>query len=204
LPAAFRQLGARGQIAIGGCLKSRPVSLQSRRCLGQEVDAQGEARVWRLQKRGIEMSKPIALKSACRPVTVAAAGLLFLLGFSLAQAQTIGYGDAMRALANACGSDIETYCQGEVPGEGLQKCFERNAATIAPTCTAAYSSTMAVLAQREADQANAILVCEADAKRLCSDYRVGRGAMLTCLVRVDIRPKVSRKCDQAITTAGWR
>lgn len=155
--------------------------------------------------RGIRLAagvKAAAPRLAC--CRFAHLALLLLLTPGVAQAQTIGYGDAMRTLVKACGPAIEKHCPGYVVDEGLEQCFDQNISAISADCIATLLDTKAMLAQREADQANAVEVCLPDARRLCSNYNVGRGAMLTCLTRVDIRPKVSNRCNQAITAAGWR
>ena len=115
-------------------------------------------------------------------------------------AQTATYGDTMRALANACHTTIEKHCVGQIPGEGLGNCLAQHGSS---ECKAQVKSTIAVLLEREANQAAAVEICTPDIRRLCKDYKPGRGHYLTCITRVDIKPKVSRKCLQAVAAAGW-
>jgi hypothetical protein len=130
--------------------------------------------------------------------------LLFTTG-SLAQAQTIGYGDAIRGLTAACGADIEKQCKGVKPGGGaIAVCLAKNKSSISSKCAQTYEAAFNLLARRAAAQDAAAEVCKADAERLCSNFREGRARVLRCLTRVDNSRKVSNKCNQAITDAGWR
>ncbi len=118
-------------------------------------------------------------------------------------AQTIGYGEAIRGLTAACGADIEKYCKGVKPGGGaISICLAKN--NISTGCAATFEAAFVLLAKRAAAQEAAPQICEADAKRLCANFREGRARILRCLIRNDNTRKVSNKCNQAITDAGWR
>ena len=118
-------------------------------------------------------------------------------------AQTIGYGEAIRGLTAACGADLEKHCKGVKPGGGaIAVCLRSN--NVSPGCSATFEAAFALLAKRAAAQEAAPQICQADARRLCSNFREGRARILRCLIRRDNIRKVSNKCNQAITDAGWR
>ena len=118
------------------------------------------------------------------------------------RADTISYADAVTALAKDCGRDIKKFCSGLNLGGGrVQNCLAQNAAKVSPSCTATLSSVMMSIKQRQAAQSAYAAVCKHDMAQFCSGV-VGDGNMLACLIetsRVD-----GKKCDQAITDAGWR
>ncbi len=136
-------------------------------------------------------------------LTIAIAMVASVLVGSPGYAQTIGYGEAIRGLTAACGADLEKYCKGVKPGGGaIGVCLARN--NISTGCSATFEAAFALLAKRAAAQDAAPQICQADAKRLCSNFRQGRARILRCLIRRDNIRKVSNKCNQAITDAGWR
>ena len=118
-------------------------------------------------------------------------------------AQTIGYGEAIRGLTAACGADIEKHCKSVKPGGGaIGVCLARN--NISSGCAATFKAAFALLAKRAAAQEAAPQLCATEAKRLCKNFQQGSGRVLRCLIRNDNIRKVSNKCNQAITDAGWR
>ena len=122
---------------------------------------------------------------------------------SPAVSQTIGYGEAIRGLTAACGADLEKYCKSVKPGDGaISACLAKN--NISTGCAATYEAAFVRLAKRAAAQDAAPQICEADARRLCSNFREGRARVLRCLIRDDNIRRVSNECNQAITDAGWR
>jgi len=129
--------------------------------------------------------------------------LISALGSTPTLAQTVTYGDTMRSLAKACDAAIEKHCVGYLPGEGLGDCLAKHGSSVSSACMSQMKSTIAVLLEREANQAAAVEICQPDIRRFCRDYKPGRGHMLTCIKRVDIRPKISKKCLQAVAAAGW-
>lgn len=136
-------------------------------------------------------------------LTIACAMVASILVGSPTVAQTIGYGEAIRGLTAACGADIEKHCKGVKPGGGaISSCLAKN--NISAGCAATYVAAFALLTTRAAAQEAAPQICEADAKRLCANFREGRARILRCLTRQDNLRKVSNKCNQAITDAGWR
>ena len=121
------------------------------------------------------------------------------------QAETIGYGEAIRALTAACGADIEKQCKGVRPGGGaISACLAKNSSRISSRCAETFEAAFVLLAKRAAAQEAAPKLCTAEAKRLCSNFRQGSARVLRCLIRKDNVRKVSNKCNQAITDAGWR
>jgi hypothetical protein len=136
-------------------------------------------------------------------LTIACAVVASILIGSPSVAQTIGYGEAIRGLTAACGADLEKYCKGVKPGGGaISACLKRN--SVSPGCSATFEAAFTLLAKRAAAQEAAPQLCQAEAKRLCSNFREGRARILRCLIRRDNIRKVSNKCNQAITDAGWR
>jgi hypothetical protein len=135
---------------------------------------------------------------------LASAFLVLSLGLS-ASAETIGYGDAMGVLIGACGADVEANCADvRLGGDRIQACLQQNASRLSPNCVTTYNQVVGLLQQRALAQEAVPNLCEADAKRLCSDFREGRARILRCLIREDNTRKVSNACNQAITDAGWR
>ncbi len=135
--------------------------------------------------------------------TIACAMVASVLISSPTFAQTIGYGEAIRGLTAACGADIEKHCKRVKPGGGaISACLARN--NISTGCAATFKAAFVLLAKRAAAQEAALQLCKVDAKRLCSNFQQGRARILSCLIRNDNIRRVSNKCNQAITDAGWR
>ena len=138
-----------------------------------------------------------------RVLTIACAMVASILIGAPAIAQTIGYGEAIRGLTAACGADIEKHCKGVKPGGGaISACLAKN--NVSTGCAATFEAAFVLLAKRAAAQEAAPQICEADAERLCANFQEGRARILRCLTRQDNIRKVSDKCNQAITDAGWR
>lgn len=120
-------------------------------------------------------------------------------------AETIGYGDAMGVLIQACGADVEAHCGDVRLGGGrIEACLEQNVGQLTPQCVTTWNQVMVMLQQRAAAQAAVPELCAADVHRLCQDFREGDARLLRCLLRDDNVQKVSNQCNQAITDAGWR
>ena len=138
-----------------------------------------------------------------RGLTIACAMVASILLGSPAVAQTIGYGEAIRGLTAACGADIEKHCKRVKPGGGaISACLARN--NISTGCAATFKAAFVLLAKRAAAQEAAPQLCAAEMKRLCKNFQRGSGRILSCLIRRDNIRRVSNKCNQAITDAGWR
>jgi hypothetical protein len=122
-----------------------------------------------------------------------------------AAAETIGYGDAMGMLIQACSADVEANCGDVRLGGGrIEACLAKNISKISPQCVTTYNNVAALLQARTAAQEAVPKLCATDAKRLCSDFNEGRARILRCLIRKDNVRKVGNSCNQAITDAGWR
>jgi hypothetical protein len=120
-----------------------------------------------------------------------------------ATAQTIGYADAITTLARSCGSDINRYCKNASLADwGIGTCLDQNRANISAQCASDLVAVRRSLDAREAAQADAMQVCRRDAAQLCQYVQPGRGHILNCLLKAE--RSVSRRCNAAITNAGWR
>ena len=131
--------------------------------------------------------------------------IMLLSAATGASAQTISYGEAVGQLTAACGADIEKHCKGVKPGGGrMDACLAKNSGKISGACNNTYKAALASLQKRHQAQQAAPQLCAAEIKRLCSNFRQGNARILRCLIRQDNVKKVSNKCNQAITDAGWR
>jgi hypothetical protein len=135
----------------------------------------------------------------------AALAAIFACTVTPAAAQTIGYGDAMVVLTEACGADVQAHCADVRIGSGrIEACLQQNAGQLSQQCITTYNEVFVSLQTRAAAQAAAHELCASDVRRLCSDFQEGRGRILRCLLREDNVRRVDRACNQAITDAGWR
>jgi hypothetical protein len=134
------------------------------------------------------------------------AGLAALFVFaSPAASQTISYTEATQMLIAACGADIEANCKGVKPGGNrIQACLANNAGKVSAQCKNTYAAAFADLTKRAQAQAAVPELCKHDVRRFCSNFRAGSARILRCLIRSDNVRRVSRRCNQAITDAGWR
>jgi hypothetical protein len=133
------------------------------------------------------------------------AGLVILCLTQTASAQTISYGEAMDQLIGACGADVDKYCKDvRLGGSRIQTCLAENSAKISPQCKTTFGAVFELLTKRAQAQAAAPELCKSEAARLCENFREGRGRVLRCLIRPETAKNVSKKCNQAITDAGWR
>ncbi len=128
--------------------------------------------------------------------------LVVLVAGGPAAAQTIGYADAMGILVKSCGPDIEKYCKKVNLGNGrIEGCLADNAANVSAACKADYAQVYVMLQARFAAQEAVPKLCGADVKNLCPDITRGKGYTLQCLLN---KRRLSRRCSQAITDAGYR
>lgn len=146
-------------------------------------------------------------------LTFIAAAFAVLLGLAAtapqANAQTVGYAEAIRILAQSCGKDIQTYCKtANIGNFGIQKCLQANASKISAQCKVDYVRVYELLQKRHAAQEAVTEICSRDAQQLCSLTRGGstgfvqKGSILKCLLKAE--PSVGKRCNQAITDAGFR
>lgn len=134
-------------------------------------------------------------------------GLFFLLpGFALfasAQAQTVSYAEAADRLAAACGKDIDEYCRGVNLGSGRMKnCLSQNRDGLSAECKETYTQTFMLIEKRAQARTAVLKLCDVDTRKLCSGVAKGDGQVLECILTASAG--VSRKCNQAITDAGFR
>ena len=140
-----------------------------------------------------------------RWLALALAPFLALAVPSAGWSATISYTQAAQALVTACGADIQALCQGVKPGGGrIQDCLAKNSSKVSAQCTQTYADIFKSIQKRQAAQAAVVKVCAPDARRICSDFNSGNARILRCLTRKDNVGKVTNKCNQAITDAGWR
>jgi OOP family OmpA-OmpF porin len=130
-----------------------------------------------------------------------AASLLFA-GADRLHAQTIGYAEALDALAVSCGKDIGKFCrQANLGGGRIADCLERNQANVSPRCKATAFETAQLLKKRAAARAAVISLCELDRLQFCGGIEPGDGNLIECFYKAqrNIRPA----CRQAIADAGY-
>ncbi|MEM8665834.1 MAG: hypothetical protein AAGF49_17140 [Pseudomonadota bacterium] len=120
-----------------------------------------------------------------------------------AQTQTLGYADAIRILANSCGADIQKHCaSARLANWGINKCLAQNEGKLSAQCNADRVRVRQAVQARLDAQAAAVDVCKNDARRLCYQTVPGKGHVLQCLLKSE--RSVGKRCNQAITDAGWR
>jgi hypothetical protein len=138
-----------------------------------------------------------------KPKTLLAAALLSAIAIP-ALAQTLSYGEAMDRLIAGCGGDVDKYCKTvRLGGSRIQDCLSANSG-VSGICKTALADVTALLEKRAQAQAAVPELCKPEARRLCENFREGRGRILRCLTRAENARNVSKDCNQAITNAGWR
>jgi outer membrane protein OmpA-like peptidoglycan-associated protein len=136
----------------------------------------------------------------CSLNALAAAALL--LGVSHAQAQSVGYYEAMGYVGAQCGKDIEKLCKGVPLGGGrVEQCIQRNQAQVSAQCKASLQNVAALTAKRAAARASIMRVCDNDIKRLCAGIQPGDGNLIECFFKV--QRNVSAACVKAADDAGY-
>ncbi|BCJ90994.1 hypothetical protein IZ6_17290 [Terrihabitans soli] len=132
------------------------------------------------------------------------AAMLFCAVAAPVMAQTISYGEAIDKLVAACGADVDKYCKDvRLGGNRIQDCLSANAG-VSGICKVTLNEVNELLQKRAAAQAAVPQLCKSEAKRLCENFREGRGRILRCLTREENARNVSKECNTAITNAGWR
>lgn len=132
------------------------------------------------------------------------AGLLVsvLAGAVPALAQTIGYSEAISALAVACGQDLNKYCKTTNLGGGrAQQCLDQNQARVSATCRSTVSALRVNLQKRAAARAAVLGVCDTDIRRLCAGIQPGDGNLMECFYKA--RRNMSAQCQRAVVDAGY-
>ncbi len=135
-------------------------------------------------------------------ISAVAAGLLFVGGLS-AQAQTVGFADAIKILSVSCGKDIDKYCKSAtLANNGISQCLDKNQSKVSQKCNADRVVVGQLITERLAAQAAAPKICANDAAQLCKGVKQGAGHVLRCLLKA--QRSVSKKCNTAIDLAGYR
>ena len=120
-----------------------------------------------------------------------------------ASAATVSFADAMSIMARDCGKDVQKYCKGvPLANNGVGNCLIQNQAKVSPVCIQTLAAVRASLAARIEAQDNVLKVCRGDANRRCSGVVNSDAHTLDCLLKA--ANTVSKKCNAAITNAGWR
>jgi OOP family OmpA-OmpF porin len=134
-----------------------------------------------------------------RIMTVALA-IPLLLAAGHANAQTIGYAEAVDQLAKGCGKDIAKSCkQTSLGGGRIQQCLGQSG--VSAGCRANLDVLAALLQKRAAARAAVPRVCDADIRRLCSGVVRGDGNLLECFFKA--KRNISAPCQQAVADAGY-
>jgi outer membrane protein OmpA-like peptidoglycan-associated protein len=119
-----------------------------------------------------------------------------------AEAQSIGYADAINGMAVSCGREIGKFCKTEPLGGGrISRCLEQNRAHVSSSCSAAANKLTALLQRRAAARVAVDRVCERDRLRLCNGIVAGDGNLLECFSKV--KQNVSAACRQIVVDAGY-
>lgn len=133
---------------------------------------------------------------------IALAASLLLAANERLHAQTIGYAEALGALATTCGKDIERFCRRvNLGGGAVADCLEQHAANVSPNCKATAATTAALLRRRAAARAAVPQLCELDRLQYCGGIQPGDAQILGCMYssRRVLRPE----CRQALVDAGY-
>jgi outer membrane protein OmpA-like peptidoglycan-associated protein len=137
--------------------------------------------------------------------TLKVACAIALLGSALAggaNAQSIGYADAIDRFATSCAKDIEKFCKKLNLGGGrISQCLEQNQAGVSPACKTTMADLKAMLATRAAARTSVLRVCERDIRRLCGGVQPGDGNLMECFYKA--KQNVSQQCQQVVANAGY-
>jgi outer membrane protein OmpA-like peptidoglycan-associated protein len=117
-------------------------------------------------------------------------------------AQTIGYAEALGALAKNCTRDIDTYCKGlNLSGGAVGECLDKNWSKVSPNCKTASATVRDLLKKRALARATVPKVCELDRLKFCGGIQPGDANLLQCFETA--KQNVSAPCRQAIADAGY-
>jgi hypothetical protein len=134
---------------------------------------------------------------------VAAVSLALAMFAGPAPAATISFADGMSVLARDCGADVQKHCKGvPLANNGVGNCLIQNQAAVSPVCIQTLAAVRASIAQRLEAQRDVLKVCRGDANRRCQGVVHSDAHTLDCLLKA--ANHVSKKCNAAITNAGWR
>jgi hypothetical protein len=142
--------------------------------------------------------------SGLRLTFAAAAVAAAVMAWALpASAATVSFADAMSIMARDCGADVQKYCKGvPLANNGIGNCLVQNQAKVSPVCMQTLAAVRTSIAARLQAQKDVLKVCRGDAARRCQGVVQTDAHTLDCLLKA--ANTVSKKCNAAITNAGWR
>ena len=119
-----------------------------------------------------------------------------------ANAQSIGYAQALDQLGASCGRDIEKFCKrANLGGNRVTQCLEQNRAVIAGSCKASLVEMATLLINRAQARAVVMSTCDADIRRLCAGVQPGDGNLMECFYKA--RARMSPACQKTVADAGY-
>jgi OmpA-OmpF porin, OOP family len=132
-------------------------------------------------------------------------GLAALLVFACvdgSNAATIGYAEALGALAESCSPDIGKFCsKANLGGGAVAECLERNEANVSARCKATASQTATLLKRRSAARAAVPRACELDRLKFCGGIQPGDAQILNCMYAS--HNSLSQTCQQTLADSGY-
>jgi outer membrane protein OmpA-like peptidoglycan-associated protein len=135
-------------------------------------------------------------------INSAAVALFFAASVYAAHAQTIGYSEALRALGQSCGKDLDKFCSKINLGGGrAADCLEQHWANVSPSCKSATKAVRDLVVKRRDARAAVPRVCERDRLQLCGSVQEGDGNLLECFEKA--RQSISGACRQTVLDAGY-
>ena len=133
---------------------------------------------------------------------LAVAALLLPGSAEPANAQSIGYAQAIDRLGASCGKDIDKLCKKANLGGGrVTQCLDQNRAAVSSQCKASVTELTAMIATRVQARAAVLRVCDADIRRICAGVLPGDGNLMECFYKA--RQNMSPSCQTAVTNAGY-
>jgi len=133
---------------------------------------------------------------------LAVAALLLPGSAEPANAQSIGYAQAIDRLGASCGKDIDKLCKKANLGGGrVTQCLDQNRAAVSSGCKASVTELTAMIATRVQARAAVLRVCDADIRRICAGVLPGDGNLMECFYKA--RQNMSPSCQTAVTNAGY-
>jgi len=133
---------------------------------------------------------------------LAVAALLLPGSAEPANAQSIGYAQAIDLLGASCGKDIDKLCKKANLGGGrVTQCLDQNRAAVSSGCKASVTELTAMIATRVQARAAVLRVCDADIRRICAGVLPGDGNLMECFYKA--RQNMSPSCQTAVTNAGY-
>ena len=129
--------------------------------------------------------------------------VLFLpFAWTPANAETIGYSEAIDLFATGCGADIAKFCKTANLGGGrIQQCLNSNQASVSAGCKATSRDLQALITKRDAARAAVLRVCDNDIRRMCAGIQVGDGNLMECFYKA--KSNMSAQCRQTVEDAGF-